>query len=369
MTSCHYSLFFSTPPSTFRPFNASNYELSSSTNNRLCLLVCPFTMSRYYNDLSADSSPECSSADSEDDNVPSAPSNLVRPRGRSMGTKSAPSASAMLDPSSQRIVLHMDVDCFYCQCECLYRKIPVDRPLAIGQKHIVVTCNYAAREVGVTKLQLRDDAVRTCPHLLIVEGSDLERYRIYARQIYQSLRRVCKELHPNVRVAKGSMDEAMVDITPAVVDFERKRQDAPTAQKGIFDSSFFVYNHQGGDIMSTHDVVSGCEAGPTPERQAVVDSLHIAAKLALQVRSAILEETGFTTTFGVSSNPLLSKISSGLRKPGTVNILYPWRGVQVVRSMGLRGISGLGSGVLRALRPCLTEYFPGRPPDHKWTCE
>jgi DNA polymerase iota len=326
-------------------------------------------MSRYYDDLSADSSSECSYDDSEDEDVPRSRSDHVRPRG-SMGTKSAQplSASAMLDPSSQRIILHMDVDCFYCQCECLFRKIPVDRPLAIGQKHIVVTCNYAAREVGVTKLQLREDAVRACPHLLIVEGSDLERYRIYARQIYQTLRRVCKELHPNVRVSKGSMDEAMVDLTPAVLDFERRGREAPTTRNDSFDSSIFVYNHQRGDIMSTRDIVSGREAGPNPERHSIDGRLHIAAKLALHVRIAILEDTGFTTTFGVSSNPLLSKISSGLRKPGTVNILYPWRGDQLVHSMGLRAIPGLGSGVVRALRPCLNEYLPGRPPDHKWTC-
>jgi DNA polymerase iota len=332
----------------------------------------PFIMSRYYGDLSAESSSECSSADSEDDVFSSSRSDLVRPRRATPAKKSGQlmlSSEEMLDPSSQRIILHMDVDCFYCQCECLFRKIPVDRPLAIGQKHIVVTCNYAAREVGVTKLQLRDDAVRACPHLLIVEGSDLERYRIYARQIYQTLRRVCKELHPNVSVAKGSMDEAMVDLTPAVVDLEQKEQEAPTTLQIFSESSIFVCNHQGGeDILPSHDIVASREAAQSLERRGIVGHLHIAAKLALLVRNTILEETGFTTTFGVSSNPLLSKISSGLRKPGTVNILYPWRGAQVVRSMGLRAIPGLGRGVVGALRPCLNEYLPGRPPDHKWTC-
>jgi hypothetical protein len=154
-----------------------------------------------------------------------------------------------------------------------------------------------------------------------------------------------------------------------MLDFERRGREAPTTRSDSFDSSIFVYNHQRGDIMSTRDIVSGREAGINPERHpAVVGRLHIAAKLALHVRNAILEDTAFTTTFGVSSNPLLSKISSGLRKPGTVNILYPSRGVHLVRSMGLRAIPGLGSGVVRALRPCLNEYVPGRPPDHKWTC-
>ena len=47
-----------------------------------------------------------------------------------------------------RSIVHVDVDCFYCQCEQVdgppdYR----ERPLAIGQKHIVVTCNYLARAI------------------------------------------------------------------------------------------------------------------------------------------------------------------------------------------------------------------------------
>ena len=89
----------------------------------------------------------------------------------------------------------------------------IPRPLAIGQKHIVVTCNYAARAASVTKLMLRDEAHRRCPHLLLVEGSDLERYRIHGRRIYESFRQTCQRLRPNCSVAKGSMDEMVADLT------------------------------------------------------------------------------------------------------------------------------------------------------------
>lgn len=47
----------------------------------------------------------------------------------------------------------------------------------IQQKYIVVTCNYVAREMGVTKLMSVADAKEKCPQLVLVKGEDLTHYR------------------------------------------------------------------------------------------------------------------------------------------------------------------------------------------------
>jgi nucleotidyltransferase/DNA polymerase involved in DNA repair len=47
----------------------------------------------------------------------------------------------------------------------------------IQQKYIVVTCNYKAREYGVTKLMSIKDAKDKCPQLILVNGEDLTHYR------------------------------------------------------------------------------------------------------------------------------------------------------------------------------------------------
>ena len=78
-------------------------------------------------------------------------------------------------PPTSRIVMHLDVDAFYCQCEELRDGSLKTKPFAVGQKHIIVTCNYVARSVGVTKLMLRTTAKKVCPDLIIIEGSDLHR--------------------------------------------------------------------------------------------------------------------------------------------------------------------------------------------------
>lgn len=47
----------------------------------------------------------------------------------------------------------------------------------IQQKYIVVTCNYVARQMGVTKLMSVVNAKEKCPQLVLVKGEDLTHYR------------------------------------------------------------------------------------------------------------------------------------------------------------------------------------------------
>lgn len=49
--------------------------------------------------------------------------------------------------------------------------------LGIQQKYIIVTCNYVAREMGVTKLMSVTNAKEKCPQLVLVKGEDLTHYR------------------------------------------------------------------------------------------------------------------------------------------------------------------------------------------------
>ncbi|XP_051748788.1 DNA polymerase iota isoform X3 [Ctenopharyngodon idella] len=78
---------------------------------------------------------------------------------------------------SQRVILHFDLDCFYAQVEMIRNPALRTKPLGIQQKYIIVTCNYVARECGVTKLMSVTDAVEKCPELVLVKGEDLTHYR------------------------------------------------------------------------------------------------------------------------------------------------------------------------------------------------
>jgi DNA polymerase iota len=53
----------------------------------------------------------------------------------------------------------------------------------IQQKYNVVTCNYVAREQGVTKVMSVVDAQEKCPQLVLVKGEDLTHYREMSYQV------------------------------------------------------------------------------------------------------------------------------------------------------------------------------------------
>ena len=249
------------------------------------------------------------------------------------------------------------------------RKLPEDRPFAIGQKHIIVTCNYAARRCGVQKLESRERAYAKCPNLTIFEGSDLTRYRIHGRNIYDSFRKACKQLCPRLPVAKGSMDEMMADLTLACHEDEMEDQ---------IDSNVYIYGEQSREQTvltedQTGDSVVVVEYNEQrrdrDHRHATVTAqLKQAASLAVRIRASILQETGFRVTMGVSINPLLAKLASGLKKPGLVNLLYPWRSERLLEHLPLRKLHGAGRRTLQVLQPCLVEHFPDRKEPVVWTC-
>ena len=366
-------------------------------------------MSRYYDDLSADSSVNHQDEEDDENSIDEDHHQQLQPLISSFtaGSRKSPAMKRLLPAgplqpnevqeeealvsSNDRYIIHVDVDCFYCQCEAIDRGLPPDRPFAIGQKHIIVTCNYVARAQGVQKLQSRESALKACPSLVIYEGSDLERYRKHARSIYQTFRQACKRWNDQISVSKGSMDEMMADVTPYVVALRHQRQsgDANFRFKSNKEESIikscYIYGERGPErTVLTEDqtgqqtvVVFHDAAQSTSKRYENVTIQHnleiTLAPLALEIRQAILDQTGFTTTFGLSVNPLLAKIASGLRKPATVNLLYPWRSQTLLAAMPCRKLPGLGRSMMKALQPCLErEHADDERTQHTtttpWTC-
>ncbi len=77
-------------------------------------------------------------------------------RGKLNGSLMSP---AMEDDSPhRRCILHFDIDYFYAQVEEVLNPSLRERPLAIQQKYLLVTCNYVARNRGVRKLQSLKEA-------------------------------------------------------------------------------------------------------------------------------------------------------------------------------------------------------------------
>ncbi|EOD12798.1 hypothetical protein EMIHUDRAFT_247227, partial [Emiliania huxleyi CCMP1516] len=87
-----------------------------------------------------------------------------------------------------RAIVLLDLDYFYCQVEMLRNGLPAERPVAVTQKFLVVTCNYPARSSGVAKLMRTTEAVARCPDLRLIAGEDLTPYREASDEAMQALR-------------------------------------------------------------------------------------------------------------------------------------------------------------------------------------
>ena len=112
--------------------------------------------------------------------------------------------------SPARKILHLDLDAFFCAVEELRDPALVGKPFAVGgrpeSRGVVASCSYPARRLGIHSAMPMSQALRLCPHLLIVPT----RHGVYSgvsRQVMAHL----FQLTPLVE--QISIDEAFLDVS------------------------------------------------------------------------------------------------------------------------------------------------------------
>src|SRR5512140_2926266 len=108
------------------------------------------------------------------------------------------------------IILHLDLDAFFCAVEETRRPELRGKAFAVGgrpdERGVVASCSYAARQYGIRSAMPPPRAMRLCAQLLIVPG----RHRLYSeasRQVMACLRAVTDFME------QISIDEAFLDIS------------------------------------------------------------------------------------------------------------------------------------------------------------
>ena len=123
-----------------------------------------------------------------------------------------------------RVILHLDLDAFFCAVEELRDPTLRGKPFAVGgrpdERGVVASCSYAARAQGVHSAMPMSQALRLCPRLIVVPG----RHRAYGEISAQVMQRL-HYLSPLVE--QISIDEAFIDVSdirePAI-EIARKLQ-------------------------------------------------------------------------------------------------------------------------------------------------
>jgi len=209
-------------------------------------------------------------------------------------------------------------------------------PLAVQQKHIIVTCNYEARRRGLSKLQLIKEAKKACPDVIIVLGEDLTRFRNASKELYDFLRRFVW----SQKAERLGFDEVFLDVTD-LVDFNVNILNHNALSHSFFHldrtdpTVGFSYNaskYAGSTYPGSAaegSIKSPCTADVSQDLLATVANdllelrLRVASHLAQYLRHQLEEQKGYTSTVGISTNKLLSKLVGNVHKPKNQTTLCP----------------------------------------------
>ncbi len=109
-----------------------------------------------------------------------------------------------------RIILHLDLDAFFCSVEELHEPSLRGKAFAVGgrpeDRGVVSSCSYAARQAGVHSAMPMSRALRLCPGLIVIDH-----HRGNYGEMSDKVMECLRDLSPFVE--QISIDEAFVDIS------------------------------------------------------------------------------------------------------------------------------------------------------------
>lgn len=225
-----------------------------------------------------------------------------------------------------RIIIHFDYDCFYASVFEAKNPSLKSVPFAVQQKQIIVTCNYEARRRGLHKLQLVKDARRICPDVVIELGEDISRFRDASKELYLFI----KSFSWNNKVERLGFDEVWVDVTD-LVDYNMD-----CLNRNDLAHSFFQISKEDPTVGFEFDATD--LAGHAYPKDYAWDAslttvadltlrLRLGSHLALHVRHELEQKKGYTSTVGISTTKLMSKLAGNLNKPkGQTTVMPPLEG-------------------------------------------
>lgn len=187
-------------------------------------------------------------------------------------------------------IMHMDLDTFFVSCERLIDSRLNGRPVLIGgtsDRGVVASCSYEARRFGIHSAMPMRMAKQLCPEAVILRGNS-GTYTKFSKLVTD----IIKEEVPLYE--KASIDEFYMDLT------------------GM--DRFF-----------------GCQ------------------KLASELRTKIIRESGLPISLGLSMNKTVSKIATGEAKPNNEISIISGTEKLFLAPLSVKKIPMVGDKTYRAL--------------------
>ncbi|KAJ3127911.1 DNA-directed DNA polymerase eta rad30 [Nowakowskiella sp. JEL0407] len=280
---------------------------------------------------------------------------------------------------AQRVVIHVDLDCFYAQVEQLRLKIPSSTPLGVQQWNFLIAVNYAARAAGVKKQTSITEAKEKCPNIVLqhvatytssdstptyhsdptqnTHKASLDFYRAASAEILKVLEEFFKELRelcfgraendavsrifPEIAnwtvttktpksdyspfiIEKASIDEAYIDISEYVhwvIDNKVPIKGAVKNTDG-FELDWTDLGYLADAPKAFNNEAEESASDEVSEQYRIEDfSVFIGAVIGSCMRRTIFDKLGYTCSTGIASNKTLAKLCSPVKKPNGQTIL------------------------------------------------
>lgn len=183
---------------------------------------------------------------------------------------------------NNQIIVHLDMDCFFCACEEKKDPSLKNKPVIVGGtgiRGVVSTSNYIARKYNVFSATPLSKARALCPQGIFLP-TDMKFYKNESQKIMSVLRSITP------LIEQVSIDEAYLDVT----DFSKQ-----------------------------------------------FDSLE---RMGLFIQKKILKHTKLNCSIGISNSRYVSKIASDYKKPQGITVVKDAK--NFLDNLDIKKIPGIG---------------------------
>jgi DNA polymerase-4 len=191
---------------------------------------------------------------------------------------------------AKRCIVHIDLDSFFVSVERKFNPELIGKPVLIGgsaDRGVVASCSYEARKFGIHSAMPMKQAMKLCPHAIIIRGSH-GRYSEASKQVTQII-------HDSMPLyQKTSVDEFYIDMTG-------------------------------------------------------MERFHDCYQLATDLRARITRETGLPISFGMASGKTVAKMATNAAKPNGQLLIEHGKEKEFMAPLSIRKIPMLGEKTCQKL--------------------
>jgi DNA polymerase eta len=308
-------------------------------------------------------------------------------------------ASSASPIDDHRVVLLLDLDCFYAQCACIRLGWKAEEtPLALFQWNSVLAVTYPARNEFQIQRGDNWDQVRRksngkciCVHVPILKTDEemsstsealavgpsleeeydrifvlteqdqqiarenetdnrrfstegkacIECFRIASARIFACVRTFLDQagLSEHVILERASIDEFFLDVTLVVVDHDNDHNDDDT-------------------IMKETVMIGEPQNWSSSQCSFSQSRLRRGCRIAHQIRKAVYDTLGFTMTAGISLNKTLAKLAASYGKPAGQAVCFAETVQEMLNNTKIKKCRHLGGKLGKSVQDLLPDNVP-----------